>query len=713
MPFGAVSFLNENILLEHMNSYQPRRIVDAFLGVERENLSEKELNFTKYVRDKAVNGRNWFEIVLKPGSVYDEIINLLPERSLNVEPITLKALQELNSPVFNRLLKLILNNEATIACTTYSHPIIPITISQSPFDVYINLSWSLDFYFELFWKKLWEKEQNFPLIFFWLPECAVNSETISLIVDTIRKKTIEWGWEKEVFIIFILDEYQVKNNYRSGIYKLHSEQIPSEIYPFVLLRDHAFSDAISFSSNLGVIIHALKMAISIGMDLVVTASDAENFGGNYDPWKPVLFEELSERMINTTLSDIATIVRRLQASEAFLEYKFWGRLENLSEAKIFENSAWSDFEQWSILSEDGGFIVSRRVGGLMRWTGKVRAKSGKTLEETYFLIHERFNPYEPRRELRLTNSIWKIAFNHISAEVRKFISFHVCEFIKNLLKNEYATENVLKKYWKVALKIENEEDFLKNLEDEEIIRPLSEEEREAFKRGLRAYKMASQDSCISCPTFWSDIETELTWTSLALSAAGMVELSWMFKLLNEEDLLKKSVSKYSQLFLELGENSYWKEFILRHKMPLDLLLSILKKRAAKRGYSLDDEIQEIIHAEDMLQEKDLKKRAVQMAEKLFKAALDWKENLRKEDANPYIILVEIFRAFGDYKKAGEYIDQAIWYEWEKSIAPIFKKTKNIFQRVGLLHAKHLPSYFEKIKKVGEKEEEKVDIRTGW
>ncbi|MFX0162969.1 MAG: hypothetical protein ACFE68_06550 [Candidatus Hodarchaeota archaeon] len=707
--------MNENILLEHMHAYQPRRIVDAFLGIERENLGEKELNFTKYVRDRAVKGLNWFEIVLKPGSVYDEIINLLPERSLNVEPITLKAFQELNPPAFNRLLKLIFNDEATIACTTYSHPIMPVAISQSPFDLRINLSWSLDFYFELFWKKLWEKEQNFPPIFFWLPECAVNSETINLIVETVREKTIEWGWEKEVFIIFILDEYQVENNYRSGIYKLYSAQTPSEIYPFVLLRDHAFSDAISFSSNLGVIIHALKMAISTGMDLVVTASDAENFGGNYDPWKPVLFEELSERMINTTLSDMITVVRRLKASEAFIEYNYWGRLENLPEAKIFENSAWSDFEHWSILREDGGFIVSRQVGGLMRWTGKVRAKSGKTLEETYFLIHERFNPYESRRELRLTNSIWKIAFNHVSAEVKKFISFHLCEFIKKLLKNEYETENVLKKYWKVALKMENEEDFLKNLEDEEIIRPLSEEEKEALKRGLRAYKIGCQDAYISCPTFWSDVETELTWTALALSAAGMVELSWMFKILKEENLLKKTISKYSELFLELGENKYWKEFILRHKMPLDPLLSTLKKRAAKRGYSLDDKIQEIIQTEDIPQEKDLKKRAVQMAEKLFKAALDWKENLRKEDANPHLILVEIFRAFGNYKKAAEYIDQAIWYEWEKSIAPIFKNTKNIFQRVGILHAKHLPSYFEKTKKVGEKEkeEEKVDIRTGW
>jgi len=705
--------LNENILLEHMHGFQPRRIVDAFLGIERENLGKKELNFTKYVRDRAVNGKNWFEIVLKPGSVFDEIINLLPERSLNVEPITLKSLQELNSPAFNRLLKLILNDEATIACTTYSHPIMPIAISQSPFDVRVNLSWSFDLYFKLFWKKLWEKDQTFPPIFFWLPECAVNSETINLIVETVREKTIEWGWNKEVFIIFILDEYQVENNYRSGIYKLHSEKNLSEIYSFVLLRDHAFSDAISFSSNLGVIIHALKMAISTGMDLVVTATDAENFGGNYDPWKPVLFEELSERMINTTLTDISTIVRRIKASEAFIEYKYWGKLESLPKAKIFENSAWSDFEHWSMFREDGGFIVSRREGGLMRWTGTVRAKSGKTLEETYFLIHERFNPYESRHELRLTNSIWKIAFNHVSAEVKKFISFHLCEFIKKLLKNENKTENVLKKYWKVALKIENEEEFLKNLEDEEIIRPLSEEEREALKRGLRAYKTGCQDACISCPTFWSDVETELTWTALALSAAGMVELSWVFKILKEETLLEKTISKYSELFLELGENKYWKEFILRYKMPLDLLLSTLKKRATKRGYSLNNEIQEIIQAEDITREKDLKKRAEKMAEKLFKAALDWKEDFRKEDANPNLILVEIYRAFGDYKKAAEYIDQVILYEWEKSIAPIFKNTKNIFQRVGILHAKHLPPSLEKTKKLDEKEGEKVDIRTGW
>ncbi|MFQ5999170.1 MAG: hypothetical protein ACE5J6_00195 [Candidatus Bathyarchaeia archaeon] len=692
------------VFWEHLHAYQPRRILDGFTGEER--FSEE--GFLKRVRDREVSGKNLFEVVLIPGSVYDEIIESAVNRSINVEPVTLEALKRLNQPAYERLVNNVLNGKISIVATAYCHPILPMMLDNSEFDVRVNLAWSLWYFYREFWHRLKSAERT-PPIAFWFPECGFNKKTATILFQVIDELAILWGWQiEDKKFHFILDEAQGIDVDPSRVYSLKLDGSRC----FVFYRYHQLSGSIAFDNNLKTIMTTFWRELRrCKFGLIGVANDAECYGGNYNPDKPTMIEKMRERIGRVWIIRPRKEKSRIQTMTTAAYLETLKDMVQESEAK--EYSAWSDYTEGSQFhySEQPRayfeYYVGQRSGGLCRWTGLEREPDGTLSNRAYFLVLPRKEPDSEEVHVRVVSSLWKAAFNKLRDDAANFVRSHVFTIVQRYLIEGRKIDELLTQYWTCALQRESIDDFITRMAHEGLLHPPQrKEEHEDLKMALQAYQWACQDAYISCPTFWQFFENELTWTSLAHSAASFAKIATMFYTLGEHRKVEEVAEEYRQLFLEFGINQRWREYVHSLDAQLPLLFEAMKEAAKQGGYDVSAHLAEQKGSEKSQDELWL--WAQETCNRLYGAAMKNLGTVRPGDKNPHLILAKLYDSLRQKERAEEEWDKAKWYEWEKCIQPHYSD-KNIVQRVGFLHAKHFPEY-QRFLEISEKDT-MVDVRT--
>jgi len=690
---------------EHEHGYQPRRLIDGFTGEER--VHKKGL--VKRVRNRRVKAKNWFDVVLIPGSVYDEIVKSSEKRSLNIEPLTLVALKRLNRKAYDQLMDYVLSRKTFIAASSYCHPILPMRLENSEFDARINFYWSLLFYYETFWRRIYEKEKRVPLVGFWLPECAYSKAVLAVFLEVLEKLAESWGWADELKAYLLLDEIQGKKIDPSRVYVLKAGNRQC----FAFLRYNHLSNTIAFEPKLKKIMTTFwKESKRCKQDLIGVANDAEHYGGNYDPDKPA--DEEKMRMLLEKRGWIKRPKKRksrLQIAPAALY------LENFKasapETELVDYTSWSDFEEGSRFQPGvhpkGYFeyLVGRSVGGLCRWKGLQRNSDGTWSNTTYFLIVPWKNPSDGKTYVKIVSSMWKVAFNKIRDETAEFVRLKAFKIIRRYLKKKGALETVLSRYWVCALQQETVENFIEQMTQEGLFKSANSKiDREALKMALQAYQWACQDAYLSCPTFWHMLDNQLTWTSLSHAAAALAKIASAFHVLKQKDEFGETAEKYKTLFLDFATNSYWRNFVENLEAPLTMFLEQITESAKINGYDLSETLSSTELAKKS--EKALRSWALKISRKLYETALENLGTLMPEEENPHLVLALAYKSVGREGKAEEETDKARWREWRRCIQSVHSD-KNAVQRIGFLHAKHFPEY-KRLFGISEKDTV-VDVKT--
>jgi len=206
--------------------------------------------------------------------------------------------------------------------------------------------------------------------------------------------------------------------------------------------------------------------------------------------------------------------------------------------------------------------------------------------------------------------------------------------------------------------------------------------QEAAHLLLESYRLGDQDAWMSDPTFWENFDTEVTWTSLALLAAAMIQAAKACRLLGNEKGFDELASTYAELFLDF-EDTFSHRLRKGPTCPLDLLYEHIRERSRMRGYDLGEAVSSTPASLDS---------AKSIAAKAFELAFGTEQEkpLCGDDVNPFLILWMMHEQKGEHEEAGEALKKALTFEWEKSIRSAVSE-KSIPLRVGLLHAKHFPA----------------------
>lgn len=643
-------------LWEHEHAYQPRRLIDAY----REEEVSAPGGVIKRIMGRTIKERNLFRVALAPGSAYDEIVRSLDQRSLDIEPITLSLLAKHNPKAYQELKRRVLEGRAAIVATAYSHPILPLMYEDSLVNAMINIRWSIELYLEEFLDALVKGDESL-VVGWWFPECAYKAELVNIIyeelVDSVGKRGLK---VRGVTLYLILDETQGWGVDPSKVYRMEGRP-----YVLVLFRDHALSDAISFSNDYMMIMEAIRKEISrYEGGYVGLACDAECYGGYYYSYKPRIFEE-----VRLTLSKSIVDARGRRVSFSFRTADDIVREElqhDLPNVKVADYTSWSDYfyilDPYAERPSEG--IIATRVGGLLRWSG-VERKEGKATNKTYFIVF--LEEHKEGKVVRVINSIWKVAFNKLRRDVANFISDNVMRLLEEVSSSETAID-VLKGYWKVVSGREGGEDYVEGLRRRGLI-AVGSGELKAFSLLLEAYRLACQDAYISCPTFWPSPATEPAWTSLALLVTGLIKLAEAFSLLNIPLVDVEEV--YRRYFLEFGKGGMWLKFIRYYDFQLLSLMKFLEKGSRSAGYDLRKEAGK--------SDVDVRYIAKELYEKGLKRFLypvyPW-------DVNPFLVKYAFSGLKGDEWRAK-------LYEWRKAIDPR-REGIPIPRKVGLLHMRYLP-----------------------
>lgn len=643
---------------EHGHAYQPKRIVDGVVNSVRE--VPKGVNIS--LAGRKVSGRNWFELMLQPRSVYDLIVEAADGRTVDVEPITLRYLQKMNPAAYERLLRMDADEQTHIVATTYSHPILPLLEKDSAFDAKVNVTWGLRFYQQTF-----QRKEGSPILF-WLNECAYSEQAAEIVSEAV-----EAVFGSGARTVFLLDEFQ-GDNIDLGL--VHSLPL-GEGRALAVFRRHWLSDAFAFSSDLEWILASFRDDVAKRRPRMVgTAMDAETYGGAYDAQKPAFFSRLERELMREIKVDSDSF-----SVKFMMLNKIVGSADASAQVKVADYTSWSDYNEsqlidGNLLKLDG--IVARRVGGLCRWTGHLR-EAGKPLKETYFLVFEWVHPVTKERFVRVTNSLWKVAFNTVRRESANIVREAVFTILERVTGKEEA-QNIPLLYGDVALETEGEERFL-----EKHVGTASPEAKKAVKLVLEAYRSANQEAMMSCPTFWQNFDTEVTWTSLSMTASGLALAAQACLELGDTDTLRRIAEKYQTLLIDFCET--FKNLALEYEMPLDLLYERLREIGKRNGYDVEHAVSEV--------KGNFYEEADEIADRAYSSVFGGIQGKRfmKSDGNRFLILWRIFDKLGRKEEAREAYREARLYEWSKCLSSAVSQCP-IPMRVGILHAKHFPSYEE-------------------
>ena len=640
------------IVWEHGHAYQPRRIVDAILHESRD--ISGGVHWT--LSGKKVSAANWFELMLKPGGVYDAILDVLKTRSIDVEPLTLHGLSKLNPEAYNRLGMLVDEGQASLFLTTYAHVILPILATESFLDAKVNVQWSTRYLL-----RRHGSQGNLP-VFLWLSECAYSKEAARAVFEAVQ------AVQPLTRVFILLDEYQGDNIDPCRPYKLVLEE--GELG--LVFRSRWVSDAYAFSRDAVWLTQAMRSEILRSRpDLVGAAVDAETYGGAYDSGKPAFFTYLRAGLGNGVEGRGPTIPVRFRPVDKAL-----GEIQQINQTAILrEGSSWSNYVEDHLLRPGGQNrtgIIARSLSPLCRWTGVVLGNKGR--EESYLLVYDWVDPHSKKPYTRVVSSVWKYAFNKLRSRGAGLIRRIVSESLPSLLASD-DLGYVLAAYGDVVFETSSWSDFASRF------RIGSNNRGEATRLLLEAYRLGDQDAWMSDPTFWENFDTEVTWTSLALLAAGMIQAAKACRLLGDEKGLDELAFTYAELFLDF-EATFSHQVRQDPACPLDLLYEYIRERGRRRGFDLEEALSSAPASLDSA--KSIAAKAYELA-----FGTEGERPLYGADVNPFLILWMMHERKSAYKEAGEAMEKALAYEWEKSIRSAVSE-KSIAFRVGLLHARHFP-----------------------
>lgn len=593
--------------------------------------------------------------MLQPGGVYDAIADTLETRSIDIEPLTLFHLAKLNPETYNRLWRLVVSGKASLFPSTYSHPILPLLASENFLDAKINVRWSLQYILGDS-NSLRDKP-----IFFWLSECAYSDKAGEAILAAIHEVY------PSIEIFLLLDEFQGENIDPSHLYRTKLEN--GELG--LAFRSRWVSDAYAFSQDAEWLTYSLRADILRRKPEVIGATiDAETYGGAYSPNKPFFFARIRERLSEGVSEGNVTIPVQFLPVDQTLQNANW----KSSEAKLIEDSSWSNYFETQLLnpkSDSRNGILARKLEPLCRWTGLVHGKNNRP--ETYFLVFDWTDPRSKKTYTRVISSLWKVAFNTLRSEGSDLVRRTILEALPSLI-GKGTVEEALASYGEVIFEKRAWSTYSSSLKIDG-----TDDEQEAAQLLLEAYRMANQEASMSDSTYWENIDTEVTWTALALLAAGIIQAAKSCLKLGKSERFEKLAKEYKYLFLDF--ESSFTPLLEQFSCPLDILYNYLKEQSWKNGYDLE---------QDLASGPIVKERSLIIAKKAYEATFNKDSNrpLKESDVNPYLILWKMKEHRGT-PDAIETWNNACIYEWKKSISSSVSK-QPIPVRVGLLHAKHFP-----------------------
>ena len=640
------------LIWEHGHAYQPRRLIDAFTSKSRE--VENGVSIT--LDGTAKRAANWFELMLTPGGVYDILIAALDTRSFDIEPLTLLHLKKLNPKAYEELKEYVRQGKTSIILCPFSHPILPLLVEKSLLDTEVNLHWTLQVILSLFGLP---KDKR---VFLWLAECAYSQEVARTVLAVIR------GILPEAQIFLLLDEFQGHNVEPSQPYKVTLAQ--GDVY--ALFRSRWLSDAYAFSSDAEWVIHSIRSDIARrNPRLLGIMIDAETYGGAYGPEKMVFFRKIREGVdgkVDAEGGSIPVTFGPVNRGAVVTD--------DMPKVRLLDRSSWSDYSKNQLLnpkSTDTTGIIAQGVSSLCRWTGLI-SKFGEKPEETYFMVFKWTEPNSHRRYLRVLSSLWKVAFNTLRDETTRLVRNAVLEMLSQIGALR-PPEHLLFDYWQVVLDSDGWENFAKAIGIGD-----DAEKCTAARLLLEAYRMANQESIMSDPTYWENLDTEVTWSSLALIAASIIFVAKASQTLGRNEWLRKSADIFSTLFLDFESHfsALWREY----DHPMGQLYELLAERSKRNGFDLDGALEKAPLTTES---------ALAIARSAYRMAFEQtSETVYEPDMNPFLILWKMHETRGLKEEAASFLESSIIFEWQKSVRSAVSD-KSIPVRVGLQHARHFPA----------------------
>jgi hypothetical protein len=590
--------------------------------------------------------------MLSAGGIYENIVNTLCTRSIDVEPITLFSLSRTDPQTYMRLLKIVAEGRASLFPSTYAHPILPMLASQNFLDAKINVLWGIKYVLK-------ETQYQGGPIFFWLSECAYSELAAQAVLQAIN----ETYPSARVFLL--LDEFQASNIDSSQTYKV--KLVNGEIE--LVFRSRWVSDAYAFNNNVDTIVNSLRdYVLRRRPELIGVAVDAETYGGAYDPDKPLFFNKIRNRIDGSVSNGDSTVAVEFLPVDKALKNK------PSTETKIYEDSSWSNYEDSQLIQPSDNMrtgVLARRLGALCRWTGTVPGKNGQ--DDTYFIASYWTDPESKKEYLCVINSIWKIAFNALRTRVSTLVRRTVFELLPFLPSHD-NTEKALAAYGEVIFETMKWDVFVSK-----FLVGRTTDETEAAHLLLEAYRMAVQEASMSDPAYWENMDTEVTWTALSLLASGLVQAAKACLILGKRAPFLEMAKEYKAIFLDFKDS--FKKFYEEYDFPLEVLYNHLKEQCLKKSYDL----------EQVLANPAAEKQLQEIAQKAYALTFDAGPDrpIRKSDANPFLLEWRVNQKRGASEAAQDGWRKACAYEWEKSVSSAVSDDP-IPVRVGLLHAKHFP-----------------------
>jgi hypothetical protein len=639
--------VTEVLFWEHGHAYQPRRVLDGVLGTVRSVPGNVRL----VVRGEELEGANWFDLMLHPGSVYDVLVEAMKGRSLDIEPLTLHHLKQATS-LYSALRDQVRDGRTHIVAATYAHPIMPLLAAESLLDARVNVAWGLRY----LGQELLTPQGK---VFIWLSECAYSNDAAQIVTNTVRAV-----FGDGVQTVFLLDERQAARSTR-GLGKTGPGAL-------VVLRSTWLSDAYAFSSESDWIPEKLRDDIlSRCLHMIGTMIDAETYGGAYDAQKPLFFAKLHDRLSQGFQGNGSTI----RINFVTVDHVFDGR-DAPERIDLVDYTSWSDYRDDQLFTAQNRRvegIISENAGGLCRWTGRMRRHDGRLTKKTYFIVYEWVHPDTKQRYLRVVNTLWKVAFLTVRAEGAETVRTIVTTLLNRVV-GTARTEALIVSYWRVVFGDVSERDFAANQ-----LPGASPPERRAVMLLLKAYRLANQDAQMSDPTFWQNFDTEVTWTALASTASGLIHAAQACCEVNEQRLVHRIAEAYQALFLDFRE--HFRALVDEYDLSLELFYQRLTDAASHSGYPLHDRLSA---ADDQAAHLDT------IAEEIYEAAFGgFGLPLYKPDVNGSLLRHAMLLRQGRVSEADSMAHQANMYEWSKSIGSAVSDLP-IPTRVGLLHVRHFP-----------------------
>ncbi|ASJ03611.1 glycoside hydrolase [Thermococcus profundus] len=469
----------------HFHAYQPGDIIYIHDGSGWDPIkySERLSPVSLKIRDVEVKGRNWTRAVIKAYEYTADVLGSLPEKSVSVdfEPFTLYTILSYKPRIYGEIVELLMDHVEVVPTTPF-HPIMP---HLGKFDQEVLARVSFDFYAPFI------KDQK--VVGYWLPEGVITKETAGIVVNATSAD-----------VLFLLDERQfVGLNLPQAKFSCNTYQCGGKL-AYVFGRDHQLSDAFAFNT---LDVDGLVRAVSEGrVDvfkeregipyLVHLASDLEALLANPQQLDRFLgwMRGLDEKGVEGI--NAVHFVRKKRSGEyRCLE----GECSEYFRINVKDYSSWSDYYD---LSLDG------RTGD-MRWLG-MRREDGKVINRFY--------------RGKKISQLWKYAFTKLFRELNRAVRFGVIDLIRGHSPeaNKESIQEFLVRYARVFFR-EHYEYFEMDTGVDYIMEPIKDVDPTlAMKLGRIYYMMLLANH--SCPRFWENIDTRVTFGNVAAISKALIEL---------------------------------------------------------------------------------------------------------------------------------------------------------------------------------------------